>query len=152
MSHSIQSDPSRNSKPQAAKTPHSAPFSMAPNIQMTTRARSASTDSTVKSTNDDETVFFETITMTKFDKFQARIFPVISAITVSKQHQEHPFSNLWKQALKAPGHAITSESTFRSIHKVLPVENLQDYRRFLLECPSINDYLTFKDSNQTTPQ
>ena len=113
------------------------------------RARTTSTDSTSK-TNDDDTVFFETITMTKFDKFQAEIFPIVSKITTLKQYQDHPFAVLWKQAIEHPGNTFNENSTLRSIHKLLPVENLQDYRRFLLECPTLNNYVTFKDSAQTT--
>ena len=149
MSSSIKTNQSCNLKHQEPKTPHSDPSIMAPDNFPPARARKASTGST-STTNDDETVFFDTVTMTKFDKFQAKIFPIVTKISTLKQHQEQPFVILWKQALAKPGNTLTSDSTFRSLHKILPVENLHDYKRFLQECPSIETYVTFQDSNKTT--
>ena len=148
MSRSNTSDSSRNQKDQVPKQPHFQPMPMAFQVSSSARARSTSTDYTSK-TNDDETIFFETVTMAKFEKFQAEIFPIVSKITNLKQYQDHAFAALWKQAIAHPGKTFNENSTLRSIHKLLPVENLQDYRRFLLECPTIETYVTFKDSAQT---
>ena len=149
MSRSNKSDSSLIAKDQVPKQPHFNPMPMAYQVSSSARARTTSTDSTPKN-NDDETILFETITMAKFEKFQAEIFPIVSRITTLKQYQDHAFAALWKQALTHPGNPLNKDSTLRSIHKILPVENLQDYRRFILECPTIETYVTFKDSAKHT--
>lgn len=103
----------------------------------------------ISSVADDDPVY-ETVTMAKFDNFQANVFPIISKITGKNQFKSHPFSGMWNGALQHSVHPLTATSTLRSIHKVLPVENLQDYRRFLLECPTIEQYIWFRNRTLTT--
>jgi hypothetical protein len=45
---------------------------------------------------------------------------------------------------------ITGESTIRSLQTVLPINDLASYRRILTKCPSIEQYIWFRDSTNTT--
>jgi len=44
---------------------------------------------------------------------------------------------------------LTATTTMRDIKWILPVDNLQ-YRRFLLECPNLEQFVWFRDSTLTT--
>ena len=145
MSQSSKSVSSSKPKPKASILD---PSKNAPNIATSARERNRSTISMERATNDDETVFFETVTMSKFEIFQKRIFPIVTAIIAQDEFKDHPFANLWQQAATKPDLFINGESTLRM--KLLPVENLQDYRRFIMEYPSIEHYITFQDSTLTT--
>ena len=150
MSNYNKSDSYLTSKAGGHKNPNSDPLSTDSKNPPGTRARSGSTKDT--GTNDDETIFFDTITMTKFNRFQAAIFPIVDKIVHLEKHKDHPFTLLWQEYTKhttAPGHTFTSESTFRTIQKILPVENLQDYRKHLLECPTLTEYVVFQESKSS---
>ena len=149
MSPSTKNDSSSKTNASATTKDHFDPDPMVPNLSADTRERSGGTICMTTETNDDETILFETVTMSKFEKFQQKIFPIIMKIITNPAFTNHPFANLWQQAMIKPSQAISDESTLRSIQKVLPVENLQDYRRFIQECPSIDKYVIFQDSATT---
>ena len=48
-----------------------------------------------------------------------------------------------------PSLIFPSTGNPHSVQKLLPVENLQDYCHFIMECPSIEQYITFQDSTLT---
>ena len=77
MPHSTKSDSHLSYKVAASKNLNFQPSSTDSKFPPGTRDRSDSTNATGNKTNDDETMLFETITMTKFEKFQATIFPIV---------------------------------------------------------------------------
>ena len=149
MSRIIKTDNRPSNKPIMPTSNSSPSLPIANDNSARTRGSNTSTKPAISNVADDDPVY-ETITMAKFDKFQTKVFPVLSKIIQKKQFKSHPFSGMWNGALQHSSNPLTAESTLRSIQKVLPVENLQDYRRFLLECPSIEQYIWFRDSTLTT--
>jgi hypothetical protein len=95
--------------------------------------------------NTNDNVTFEAVNTEKIEKFQRTIFPIIQTITNKKEFADHPFTAIWKQGLQHRL-CLSENSTLRTIQKILPVENLQKYRRFLLECPELEKYIWFRDS------
>ena len=118
-------------------------------------ARTADTISTTGATNandlnvtSDQTMEtkFELITVTRFPIFQERIFQLVNTILQDPKHREDPFAIKWRKAKNNRAHKMSSKSTLYMIQKILKVSDLRDYRNFLLQCPTIGNYITFRDN------
>jgi hypothetical protein len=91
---------------------------------------------------------FELVTVTKFPTFQARIFKLVTKILQNPTHREDPFTIKWKKALHHRDHKMNSKSSLYMIQKVLKVSDLRDYRNLLLKCPTIDKFVTFRDTRK----
>jgi hypothetical protein len=136
------SDPASNIQKQTGEKQPS--FDASSNTR-TKRSQARRTRPTTPTGNTNDNVRFATVTINNFEKFQKIIFPVIGSITSKKEFADHPFTALWKQGLQHHLH-LSDNTTLRTIQKILPVENLQEYWHFLLECPELEKYIWFHDS------
>lgn len=82
----------------------------------------------------------------KFKDFQQTIFPIIQNIAKNPGTSEHPFVQRWCNAMKG-SKKIMAVSTYCTVAKSFNLKDLQDYRRFLLTAPNIEDYKALNEGD-----
>jgi len=114
----------------------------------TTRASTYADTARTSLTNDNQQLLYETITVTKFEDFQSRIFSIICKIAEQEKYKDNSFAVIWNQAVSQEKPPFNGSSSFRTVQKALPVENLKDYCRLLLECPTLENYVWFRENSK----
>ena len=87
-----------------------------------------------------------TMVANTFKVLHALAFPLVQYLLQLSKNSEHPFKVIWQSYLdKEKG--LTAESSFHAVKSLMGLKNIDDYRRILLQCPGITEYLTIQRSD-----
>jgi hypothetical protein len=81
---------------------------------------------------------FQEVTKGKFHVFQKDIYPIIGKILEENSDFNTTFACNWKSG-KQGTLAISENSTFRTVSKILKITQLQDYRQLIRTLPGIRE-------------
>ena len=93
--------------------------------------------------------WMETTTPGKFAHFQEAIYNTIEKIVQLPENAEHPFTKKWTELKGAPKNSMSATISWHRVKSLLAVQDLFGYRDFLLQCPSITQYIRFSPSKST---
>ena len=78
-----------------------------------------------------------------FEHLHNQIYDIVDHIVHNKtEHNDHPFVRKWK-TLQGPHnkYKLTNKMGWRAIKLCLGIEDLGQYKDFILRCPEINEYI-----------
>ncbi len=85
---------------------------------------------------------FQEVTKGKFHVFQKDIYPFIGKILEENSDFKTTLACNWKSG-KQGMLALSENSTFRTVSKILKIKQLQEYRRLIQTLPGIEGYVEF---------
>jgi len=85
-----------------------------------------------------------------FDKLHLQLYSIVEYI-LKKTYCDHPFKLKWKElqdpTIKYP---LSENISWRSIKLLLDIEDLSQYRDFIVQCPSIENYIQLTNKAKNT--
>jgi hypothetical protein len=85
-----------------------------------------------------------------FDKLHSQLYSIVEYI-LKKTYRDHPFKLKWKElqdpAFKYP---LSENISWRSIKLLLDIEDLSQYQDFIVQCPSIENYIQLTNKAKNT--
>jgi hypothetical protein len=116
-------------------------FSQKPASRTPTPARDKSTTSTP---------WLQHFTPWTFDELHSQLYSIVEYILKNTYH-DHPFKLKWKElqdpAIKYP---LSENISWRSIKLLLDMEDLSQYRDFIVQSPSIENYIQLTNKAKNT--
>jgi hypothetical protein len=79
-----------------------------------------------------------------FGEFQKEIFELIQYVITKNTVQDHPFTLRWINATTG-SNKLGPNTSFRAVKRILNLQNIQEYRRFISTAPNIQNYIEFQD-------
>jgi hypothetical protein len=112
-----------------------------------TRAGAATQVTTQTATGKkNETSSMNLVTTWQFKEFQKTVVSIIERILQTESSTDHPFIQRWLTVKKGSPN-VTSTSTFLMVKKAFGLNDIQEYRLFLLTAPHIGRYMILGEPN-----
>jgi hypothetical protein len=92
--------------------------------------------------------WMETATPGKFHLFQAKIFPIVDAITAKAEYAQHKFVKKWEDLKRKPK-PMSATISWRNLKVLLGIENMFQYKDFLGQCPEFAEHVRIQSSKTT---
>jgi hypothetical protein len=112
--------------------------------QTATAAQRTTRVSTQLAVDDDTSIepWIEIITIQEFNRMHPKIYDIVEELI--PHHPNHPFTSRWK-ALKAPNnkYVLTRTMGWRTAMFCFGIEDILQYREFVLRCPELSDKSDF---------
>ena len=86
------------------------------------------------------------INLDNFDKFQGTVFHLINRLIQDPKYVNNKFTSTWKAAMYHLQYPIQADTSFRTVQKVFKVGDLQEYQRFLMNCPHLDFYIDIQET------
>jgi hypothetical protein len=103
-------------------------------------------DSTTYYNNaDQKEPWMELFQTADFEQLHSKIYDQVENIICDNDYYDHPFVRKW-QALKSNGqkYALTNKMSWRNAKLCLDINDLNQYREFILSCPTIKQRIRLK--------
>jgi len=87
-----------------------------------------------------------------FNDLHAQVFRIIDYITQQSIYRDHPFTAKWrtlKDNVKNK-YPMTATTSWRNIKLLLQIEELSEYREFIIQCPVLETYVHMKAKGKST--
>jgi len=102
------------------------------------------------SDDDQKEPWMHTATPGKFDILHAAVYPIVEEIIKKPENANHTFTKTWKRLKRLPkNNRMTAKISWYKAKIILNIQDLFQYRDFILRCPQIHDYIRFRASKTT---
>jgi hypothetical protein len=105
---------------------------------------------TAISDDDQKEPWMHTATPGKFNVLHETLYPIVEEIVKKPEHANHVFTKKWKQLKRLPkNNRMTATISWYKAKIILNIQDLFQYRDFILQCPDIHHYVRFRASKTT---
>ena len=87
-----------------------------------------------------------TMVANTFKQLHKVVFPLTQYLLSLPEHGAHPYKTEW-QTFLAKEKGLTADSTYHAVKSLMGLKNIDDYRKTVLKCPKITDYLAIQRSD-----
>jgi hypothetical protein len=79
------------------------------------------------------------------------VYPIVEQIIVDKAYQKHPFKLKWRHLQgKSNRTPLIRHSSWQNVKLLLEIEDITQYREFIMTCPTIEQFLIMKSKSKGT--